>query len=53
MEGMLYFRDFFYINVVNLIFFEGQKNTILQGRWSKKFLDIQRVNVVEHFSQHT
>ena len=43
MEGMLYFRDFFYINVVNLIFFEGQKNTILQGKWSKKFLGIKGV----------
>ena len=45
MEGMLYFKDFFYINVVNLIFFESQKNTILQGKWSKKIFGMKRVNI--------
>ena len=38
MEGILYFRDFFYINVVNLIFLKVKKIQFFRVNGQKNFL---------------
>ena len=46
MEGMLYLDNSKKIRTDNFDFLKLEKNTILQGKWSKKFLGIKGIKIV-------